>query len=190
LNRLTSATVSANIAPQKLFSYDPVGNLLSKTDVGAYTYPLAGSALPHAVSAVNGTINSTFSYDPNGNQTAGLGRSISYTSYNQPASITQGASTENFAYDMNHQRMWRGTSGGGWLYFDVFGGRGGSAGRMPERNARFVATDHLLIDARVAARSRSGSRSPSDANSMIRRATRRVILSSLSVRPSSVRTAW
>jgi hypothetical protein len=22
---------------------------------------------------------------------------------------------------MNHQRMWRGTSGGGWLYFDVFG---------------------------------------------------------------------
>lgn len=56
--------MSANIAPQKLFSYDPIGNLLSKSDVGAYTYPLAGSALPHAVSAVNGTINSTFTYDP------------------------------------------------------------------------------------------------------------------------------
>jgi hypothetical protein len=87
LNRLLSATVSANIAPQKLFSYDPIGNLLSKSDVGTYTYPVAGSALPHAVSVIAGTINSTFTYDPNGNQTAGLGRSISYTSYNQPSSI-------------------------------------------------------------------------------------------------------
>jgi hypothetical protein len=49
LNRLLSATVSANIAPQKLFSYDPIGNPLSKSDVGTYTYPVAGSALPHAV---------------------------------------------------------------------------------------------------------------------------------------------
>jgi hypothetical protein len=58
-----------------------------------YTYPLAGSMLPHAVSVVAGTINSTFTYDPNGNHTAGLGRSISYTSYNKPSSITQGSST-------------------------------------------------------------------------------------------------
>ena len=56
--------MSANIAPQKLFAYDPIGNLLSKSDVRAYTYPLAGSALPHAVSAVAGAINSTFTYDP------------------------------------------------------------------------------------------------------------------------------
>ncbi len=34
----------------KTFSYDAIGNLLSKSDVGTYTYPLAGSALPHAVS--------------------------------------------------------------------------------------------------------------------------------------------
>jgi hypothetical protein len=59
LNRLTQATVSANIAPVKTFTYDPIGNLLSKSDVGTYTYPLAGSALPHAVSVINGTINST-----------------------------------------------------------------------------------------------------------------------------------
>jgi hypothetical protein len=30
-----------------LFTYDPIGNLLSKSDVGTYTYPLAGAALPH-----------------------------------------------------------------------------------------------------------------------------------------------
>jgi YD repeat-containing protein len=87
LNRLITATVSANIAPEKTFSYNAIGNLLTKSDVGTYTYPLAGSALPHAVSSVAGTINSTFSYDPSGNQTAGVGRSISYTSYNKPASI-------------------------------------------------------------------------------------------------------
>jgi len=45
LNRMTSATVSQNIAPVKTFAYDAIGNLLSKSDVGAYTYPLAGSAL-------------------------------------------------------------------------------------------------------------------------------------------------
>src|SRR5579872_2918402 len=91
LNRLASATVSQNIASVKTFSYDPIGNLLSKSDVGTYTYPLAGAALPHAVISVAGsTINSTFTYDANGNQTAGLGRSVSYTSYNKPSSITQG----------------------------------------------------------------------------------------------------
>ena len=40
-----------------------------------------------------GNINTTFTYDPNGNQTSGLGRSISYTSYYKPSSITQGSGT-------------------------------------------------------------------------------------------------
>jgi YD repeat-containing protein len=113
--------LSAKIAPQKLFNYDPTGNLLSKSDVGTYAYPLAGSALPHAVSAVNGTINSTFTYDPNGNQTGGLGRSITYTSFNMPVSITEGSNTVSFAYDADHRRVSRGTSVGRWLYFDAFG---------------------------------------------------------------------
>jgi hypothetical protein len=89
----------------KTFTYDPIGNLLSKSDVGTYTYPLAGSALPHAVSVINGTINSTFTYDGNGNQTAGVGRGISYTSYNKPSSITQGSATLFFSDDIDHQRF-------------------------------------------------------------------------------------
>lgn len=39
LNRVTSATVSQNIAPVKNVVYDAIGNLLSKSDVGTYTYP-------------------------------------------------------------------------------------------------------------------------------------------------------
>ncbi len=121
LNRITSATVSANIAPEKTFSYNAIGNLLSKSDVGTYTYPVAGSALPHAVSSIAGTINSTFTYDPNGNQTAGVGRSISYTSYNKPASITQGSSTLFFSHDTDHQRFMQQAPEGTTLYFDAFG---------------------------------------------------------------------
>ncbi len=121
LNRITSATVSAGVAPVKTFSYNAIGNLLSKSDVGTYTYPVAGSALPHAVSSVSGTITSTFTYDPNGNQTAGVGRSITYTSYNKPASITQGSSTLFFSHDVDHQRFMQQAPEGTTLYFDAFG---------------------------------------------------------------------
>ena len=52
-----------------------------------------------------GLISSTFAYDPNGNQTSGLGRTISHTSYNKPASITQGTRTISFVDDTEHQRF-------------------------------------------------------------------------------------
>jgi RHS repeat-associated protein len=122
INRVTSATVSQNIAPVKTFAYDAIGNLLSKSDVGAYAYPLAGSALPHAVTSISGgVINTTFSYDPNGNQTAGLGRSISYASYNKPSSITQGSGTLFFSHDVDHQRFKQVAPEGITLYFNAFG---------------------------------------------------------------------
>jgi hypothetical protein len=87
LNRLTSATLALSPTPLvKSFSYNVLGNLTSKSDVGTYTYPAAGAPQPHAVMSVSGgSISATFSYDPNGNQTAGLGRTIGYTSSNLPA---------------------------------------------------------------------------------------------------------
>jgi RHS repeat-associated protein len=126
LNRVTSATVSQNIAPVKSFAYDVIGNLLSKSDVGAYTYPASGAnaVRPHAVTSISGsTINTTFSYDPNGNQTAGLGRTISYTSFNKPSAITNGSSTLNFSHDIDHQRFKQqiAPEGTTTYYFDVFG---------------------------------------------------------------------
>jgi len=42
LNRLTSATVNLTPTPlAKTFSFSTIGNLLSKSDVGAYSYPTA-----------------------------------------------------------------------------------------------------------------------------------------------------
>jgi RHS repeat-associated protein len=73
------------------------------------------------VSSIAGTINSTFTYDPNGNQTAGLGRSISYTSYNKPSSINQGSATLFFSHDIDHQRFKQQAPEGTTLYFDAVG---------------------------------------------------------------------
>src|SRR5437016_3616002 len=78
--------------------------------------------LPHAVSSIaNGAINTTFSYDANGNQTAGLGRTIAYTSYNKQSSITQGTRTLSFSHDFDHQRFKQVSPEGTILYFDAFG---------------------------------------------------------------------
>jgi RHS repeat-associated protein len=119
LNRLTSATVGVNTA--KTFGYDSLGNLTSKSDVGAYTYAAAGLRFPHAVMSISGsTINTTFSYDNNGNQTAGLGRTITWTSYNKPSTITQGSRTITFDHEVDHQRFKQMSPEGTTLYFDAF----------------------------------------------------------------------
>jgi RHS repeat-associated protein len=120
LNRLTQSTVGVSLT--KAFSYDPIGNLLSKSDAGTYTYPAPGQPQPNAVLSISGsTISTTFTYDPNGNQTAGLGRIITYTSYNKPATITQGTRTISFGHDPEHQRFKQVTPEGTTFYFSAFG---------------------------------------------------------------------
>jgi RHS repeat-associated protein len=122
LNRLTSATIASNIAPVKNFTFDALGNLVTKSDVGSYTYPTPGSSHPHAVSSISGgVISTTFTYDPNGNELTGNGRATTWTSYNKPASITQGSSTISFLDGPDHQRFKQVTAQGTILYFDGFG---------------------------------------------------------------------
>jgi hypothetical protein len=50
-------------------------------------------------------INTTFTYDANGNQTGGNGLSLTYASFNKPTSITRGTTTIGFAHDPEHQRF-------------------------------------------------------------------------------------
>jgi RHS repeat-associated protein len=73
------------------------------------------------MSVSGGTISATFTYDPNGNQTSGLNRTIAYTSYNKPASITQGTKTITFSHDTDHQRFQQVSPEGTTLYFSAFG---------------------------------------------------------------------
>jgi hypothetical protein len=125
LNRLTSSTVTLSpTSLAKTFSYDPLGNLLSKSDVGTYSYPAAGSPQPHAVTSIGaGTISTGFSYDANGNLTAGFGRTIGYTAANMPANITQGTRTVSFSLDPDQQRFMQVAPEGTTLYFQAFGVR-------------------------------------------------------------------
>jgi RHS repeat-associated protein len=85
-------------------------------------YAAPGSPLPHAVMSISGsTLSTTFTYDPNGNQTGGLGRTMSWTASNRPASITQGTNTISFGYDVDHQRVMQVAPDGTTLYIHAFG---------------------------------------------------------------------
>jgi RHS repeat-associated protein len=100
LNRLTSTTM-LNVPSSVSSAYrtDPFGNL-------TWGYGPPGGAQPHAVLTLQGgTTNATFTYDSDGNQTTGLGRTIAYTSYNKPFTIAQGTTTLSFEDDTDHQRI-------------------------------------------------------------------------------------
>jgi len=118
LNRLASSTVSLTPTPLvKSFSYNAVGNLTLKSDVGTYTYPAAGQPRPHGVTSISGgVINTTFTYDAKGNMTGGNGLTISYTSFDKPSSITRGTTTLQFAHDPEHQRFRQISASGTTLY--------------------------------------------------------------------------
>jgi RHS repeat-associated protein len=103
MNRLTQYAIAGGST--KTVGYNGLGNITSKSDVGTYTYPAAGLARPHAVGSITGAINTIFTYDANGNMLAGQGRTVTYTSFNMSASITQGSSTVTLTYDANHARI-------------------------------------------------------------------------------------
>jgi RHS repeat-associated protein len=104
LDRLTQATL--NGAPTLTMTYAPDGNVISKSDVGNYTYGLAG-ALSHAVTAVSGGPRGTmsFAYDANGNMTGRNGASITWTSFNLPRQVNAGADYARFTYGPRRARI-------------------------------------------------------------------------------------
>jgi len=54
---------------------------------------------------VNGVTNPTFSYDDNGNLLSGAGRTLSWTSFDKVASLTEAGTTLDFTYDATQQRI-------------------------------------------------------------------------------------
>ncbi|MCW5548831.1 MAG: RHS repeat-associated core domain-containing protein [Opitutaceae bacterium] len=102
LDRLTGHTV--NSGTPVTVSYDAQGNITQKSDVGSYLY---GSGRPHAVSGVTGGPlgNLAYAYDANGNLTTGGGRTLTWTSFNQVRSVTQGSFTSTFSFGANRERV-------------------------------------------------------------------------------------
>jgi RHS repeat-associated protein len=104
LNRIMEVTGPA----AKSYRYDALGSITSKTGVGSYNYPAATAPGPHRPTSITGTVggvvNPSFTYDANGNMTAGAGTSIAWSSFNMPTTITKGGITDSFSYGPEHQR--------------------------------------------------------------------------------------
>jgi len=112
LNRLTDQTVAGQGTVTVV--YDAMGNITSKSDVGSYTeYGTKESgcsvtAGPHAVTRIAGQ---NYCYDENGNNISGDGRSINFSAFDKPESISKGGHTTSFAYGTDRARYRRIDSG-------------------------------------------------------------------------------
>ena len=98
LYRMNAATLSTG--PNTTIGYDALGNITSKSDVGSYTYH---ATKKHQVMSTGSPTSWSFGYDANGNMTSGRGATFTWTSYNYPASITNGADTAAFSYTPDRQ---------------------------------------------------------------------------------------
>ncbi|MDC3982187.1 RHS repeat-associated core domain-containing protein [Polyangium jinanense] len=117
LSRLTCAYFSAAENPLapcvESYDYAPNGNLTFKSDLGALTY--GDAKHPHAVTAAGG---GGYGYDAVGNQvTRPGGMTVSYTHFDLPRAITQGADTTTFGYDGDQKRIRKTTPTEETLYF-------------------------------------------------------------------------
>lgn len=113
LNRLIKVnnTSGANPAPEPScgnitqdVTYDGFGNVRTKVGVGTYTY--GTNAGPHAVT--NTTTDGAYTYDNNGNQISGAGRTFDYTSYDMVKLISKAANNKvEFSYGLDRARWQR-----------------------------------------------------------------------------------
>ncbi|MCT2532883.1 hypothetical protein N2488_06760 [SAR92 clade bacterium H231] len=101
LNRLKSSQVVGSSA--QTLTYNAIGNITNKSDVGNYSYG-AGAAGPHAVTSAGGN---SYTYDANGNNISGDGRTISYTSFDKPSQIIKGNHKVEFEYGPDRSRYRR-----------------------------------------------------------------------------------
>ncbi len=157
LDRLTrtdivSATyISTEFNGSQTQSYDALGNITHKSDVGHYTYGV-GIAGPHAVTQVAGSKNTSYTYDSNGNMTSGDGRQITWSSFNKPTLITKGASSATFAYGPDRARYKKTNHAGhktlyvGQLYEQVTKGNNVEEKHYIYANGQLVA-EHIVSTA-------------------------------------------
>ncbi len=99
LHRLDYSTL--NSVQNLDLSYDALGNIKTKSDVGPGTWTYHATK-KHAVTNAAGN---TYSYDNNGNQTSRNGNAVTWMSYNYPKRITLGSGQyHEFSYGPNRQR--------------------------------------------------------------------------------------
>ncbi|MBI5477869.1 MAG: hypothetical protein HY906_03370, partial [Deltaproteobacteria bacterium] len=102
LGRLASGTHTTTGGWSRSYTYDAIGKMTYNSVVGSYAYPAAGGSRPHAVTTAGGW---SFTYDANGNTTAGAGRSYTFNEDNRPTQICKDGVCTTFAYDGDGERV-------------------------------------------------------------------------------------
>ena len=104
-----------NGAADQRFTYDKAHNLVSNSDIGAYSYgAVNGTSPPHAPLSAG---NLTFTYDANGNRIsktrAGTGsvQTITFDADNRPSNIVDGGFGVTFTYAPDGSRFSKTASG-------------------------------------------------------------------------------
>ncbi|MCH2087217.1 MAG: hypothetical protein MK175_08530 [Pseudoalteromonas sp.] len=89
------------------YSYDAIGNLLSKSDYASeYDYINGATGGPNAVKRVYRSGWKSFGYDARGNMTSGDGlTSATYNAMDKPTQISKDGKTLNFTYGPQHMRF-------------------------------------------------------------------------------------
>jgi YD repeat-containing protein len=100
LNRLETvdttgrATASAN--------YNDLGNITSRSDVGAFAYARTNGAGPHAITGISGSPGGSFdkacAYNAKGERVTDGATALDYSSFGKPTRIRKGGDTLAFAY--------------------------------------------------------------------------------------------
>ncbi|UGQ48737.1 RHS repeat domain-containing protein [Massilia endophytica] len=117
LNRVKNAQMLSESQP-RVYTYDDIGNLRSKSGVGTYGYPEPGanSVRPHAVSSIDA---GSLTYDANGNLLTAPGRSTpwTWTSFDMPKRATKGSAYSDFVYGADRQRVRQTRSDGTEIHY-------------------------------------------------------------------------
>jgi RHS repeat-associated protein len=163
LNRLTHYTVTGqgtNLS--RAMRYNSAGSITEKSDVcavnGCYAYT---GAQPHAVSSITGTVNGivnpTFAYDPNGNMTSGAGRVAQYTSFNMVSNVTEGTTSVGLLYDPEHARIQQTAPEGTTLYLND-PASGAMTEHLTATSGMVTWRNYITVDGKIVAeRSTTGS---------------------------------
>ncbi|KIA89495.1 hypothetical protein OC25_25355, partial [Pedobacter kyungheensis] len=118
LNRLQTAATVAGVPMSEAISYDVMGNIASLTRDNLTTNSYTGYD-GNKLTAISGFINSTYSYDVNGNQKTNTARGITNIDYNYlnlPVSIA--GPNVSYTYDAAGQKLQKQAGGTATNYID------------------------------------------------------------------------
>jgi RHS repeat-associated protein len=142
LNRLIGATSTNAVSGGNYvqsYAYDPIGNTLFRSDVGAYTYPgTSGFANPHAVVSASGTV---YAYNNDGTLAS---RGVDKFTWNYRALLLSAfvnGATSTYAYDPDGARTRLTESATATIYAsDWYSTTGGKATKHLFAGGMLVAT--------------------------------------------------